>query len=89
MMHYLGQAIELMQEAEGWVAVWWNSAGYRIEIGFFPTACAAWDGIVEIIQRDLAVRSLLEVVEEWQLEAMISDREYALTTEALIQSVLV
>jgi hypothetical protein len=88
MMHYLGQSIELMQENSGWVGVWWHSAGYRIEMGFFATAAEAWDAMTELIQRDLAVRALLEVVEEWREMTRISEREYAVTAEALVQSVI-
>lgn len=89
MMNYLEQPIELTQETAGWVAVWWHWAGYKIEMGFFPTATAAWDAITDLIQRELAVRSLLEVVEEWRESTQINDSEYETSTEALIQSVLV
>ncbi len=87
-MHYLGQPIELTQENSGWVCIWWHSAGYRVEMGFFPTATAAWDAIVELIQRDFAVRALLEVVEEWLDLERIDDREYSTSAEALIESVI-
>ena len=89
MMHYLGQPIELIQEGPGWVGIWWHTAGYRVEMGFFPTATAAWDAMAELVRRDLAVRSLLEVVEVWKDETIISDSEYELSAEALVQSVLV
>lgn len=88
MMHYLGQQIELTQENSGWVGIWWHSAGYRVEMGFFPTATAAWDAIVELIRRDFAVRALLEVVEEWLDMEWINDREYSASAEALIESVI-
>lgn len=88
-MNYLGQPIELVQETTGWVGIWWHSAGYRIEMGFFATATAAWDALTELIQRDLAVRSLLEVVEDWRSATRISDCEYVASSEALIESVLV
>jgi hypothetical protein len=89
MMNHLGQPIELAQQNAGWVAIWWHWAGYKIEMGFFPTATVAWDTITDLIQREIAVRALLEVVEEWRENAQVSDREYETSTEALIQSVLV
>ena len=89
MMNHLGQSIELAQENLGWVGIWWHPSGYLIEIGYFPTPDAAWTAVVEIIQRDLAVRSLLELVEDWREDCLISDREYDFSVDALMQSVLV
>lgn len=86
-MDYLGQHIELVEEGPGWVAVWWHSMGL-IEVGFFPTAHAAWEAAVELIQREFAVRSLLEVLEEWTCNEQISEMEYAVSVDSLVQFVL-
>jgi hypothetical protein len=89
MMNHLGQPIELSQEELGWVGIWWHPSGYLIELGYFPTADAAWNAVAELIQRDMAVRSLLELVEDWRERDMINDREYDFSVDALMQSVLV
>lgn len=86
-MDYLGQHIELHQKGPGWVGIWWHQMGL-IEIGTFPTPNAAWEAVIELIQREYAVRSLLEVVEDWRDEQFIDDWEYALTVDSLVQFVL-
>lgn len=87
-MNYYGQTIDLMQQSDGWVGIWWHPSGY-IEVGVFPTSKAAWDAVVDLIQRECAVRSLLSTVEEWYLWGLVSDREYTVSTEELVQSVFV
>ncbi|HEY9908362.1 MAG TPA: hypothetical protein V6D18_12245 [Thermosynechococcaceae cyanobacterium] len=89
MMNHLGQPIELSQENEGWVGIWWHPSGCLLEVGYFLTPDAAWEAVAEFIQRDIAVRSLLELVEDWREETVISDREYECIAEALVHSVLV
>ena len=86
-MDYLGQHIELIEEGSGWVAIWWHSVGL-IEIGFFPTAHSAWEAAVELIQREFAVRSLLDVLEDWTSTEQISEWEYAASVDSLVQFVL-
>ena len=86
-MDYLGQHVELLEEGPGWVAVWWHQMGL-IEVGYFPTPNAAWDAVSELIRRDLAVKSLMEVIEDWRDYELISEWEYALGIDSLVKFVL-
>lgn len=86
-MDYLGQHIELHEETSGWVAIWWHHLGL-IHIGYFTTAHEAWTAVSELIQREIAVRSLLEVIEDWRDITLIDDWEYALSVNSLVEFVL-
>ena len=86
-MKYLGQTIELTQKDGGWVSVWYHHI-CTIQIGTFPTANAAWDAAIELIQRDLAVRALLEVIDDWTSDSLISCQEYSFMEDSLVQFVV-
>jgi hypothetical protein len=86
-MDYLGQHVELSCQAPGWVGVWWHPAGI-VQVGFFPTANDAWEAVTEIIQRDFAVRSLLEVVTEWRDIDLIDEWEHLSGVNSLVEFVL-
>ncbi len=86
-MDYLGQRIDLIEQDTGWVGIWWHPAGI-VQVGFFPTATAAWDMVVELIQRDMAVRSLIEVVDEWRDTSLLTEWEHASGVESLVEFVL-
>jgi hypothetical protein len=86
-MDYLGQHIELIEEELGWLATWCCEVEI-IQIGFFLTRKSAAEAIVELIQRDLAVRSLYEVITEWETSHLISEQEFALTVDKLTNFVL-
>lgn len=85
-MEYLGQKIELIQQDSGWMSIW-HQPGYMIQIGFFPTPSAAWDAAVELIQRELAVRALLTMVDEWATIDLISYQEHAMLEAELVKFV--
>lgn len=87
-MNYLGQPIELIEQDPGWIGIWWHPVGC-IQVGFFPTSMAAWEAVVELIERSVAVQALLEVVEDWREMGQISDSEYITSFETLVDSVLV
>jgi hypothetical protein len=86
-MEYLGQHIEVTEQDPGWVSIWWHEGG-MIQLGFFPTAPEAWQAITELIQRDLAVRSLLSTMDDWRDCEHIDDLEYALGVNSLVEFVL-
>lgn len=86
-MNYLGQTIELIQEDYGWISIWHHHI-CMIQLGTFPTANAAWDATVELIERDLAVRSLLAVIDDWTHEGLITRHEYSSIEESLVQFVV-
>ena len=86
-MNYLGQTIELIQEDGGWVSIWYHHI-CMIQLGTFPTANAAWDATVELIERDLAVRSLLEVIDDWTSTGLITCQEYSSIEDSLVQFVV-
>ncbi len=86
-MEYLGQQVEITEQDPGWIGVWWHEGG-MIQLGFFETAPEAWQAVVELIQRDLAVRSMLNVLDDWQEERQIDDLEYAMGVNSLVNFVL-
>lgn len=86
-MEYLGQRVEITEQDPGWVGVWWHEGG-MIQLGYFITPTEAWQAVVELIQRDLAVRSLLSVLDEWRDFTHIDDVEYALGVNSLVSFVL-
>jgi hypothetical protein len=86
-MEYLGQQIEVTEQDSGWISVWWHESG-MIQLDYFPTAPEAWQAITELIQRDLAVRSLLSTMDEWRDRDNIDDLEYALGVNSLVEFVL-
>jgi hypothetical protein len=85
-MEYLGQTIELIQQDTGWISIW-HQPGYVIQIGFFQTPSAAWDAAVELIQRELAVRALLNTLDEWATTDLISYQEHAMLESELVKFV--
>ena len=86
-MKYLGQIIELIQQDSGWISIW-HQPGYMIQIGFFATPSEAWDAAVELIQRELAVRALLNTIDEWNATSLISYQEHSLMEDALVKFVV-
>jgi hypothetical protein len=86
-MEYLGQQIEISEQKSGWVGIWWEKEGV-VQLGFFPTASAAWQAIVELIQRDLAIRSLLSIIAEWRDQENIAKLEYELCLNALAEFIV-
>ncbi|NDJ19167.1 hypothetical protein [Myxacorys almedinensis] len=86
-MEYLGQCVEIMEHDPGWISIWWHEGG-MIQLGYFITPTEAWQAVVDLIQRDLAVRSLLCVLDEWRNVTYIDDLEYALGVNALVSFVL-
>lgn len=85
--YYLGQQVELVEERLGWVGIWSHDAG-EVGIGYFPNAEHAWDAVTKLIQRDLAVRGLLDVVNEWLEASTIRNDEYVMIVDSLMQFVL-
>jgi hypothetical protein len=86
-MEYLGQRVEITEQDSGWVSIWWHEGG-MIQLGFFTTAPEAWQAVIDLIQRDLAVRSLLSVLDEWRYLTYVDDLEYALGVNSLVSFVL-
>jgi hypothetical protein len=86
-MDYLGQHVEITEQDSGWIGIWWHEGG-MIQLGFYETAPDAWQAVVELIQRDLAVRSLLNVLDQWQDRKQIDDLEYAMGINSLVSFVL-
>lgn len=86
-MNYLGYKIDLVQQDPGWTSVWYHPV-YVIQLGFFPTPNAAWDAAIELIQRDTAVRSLLNELEEWDGKNLIGEDEHSLLEESLVNFVV-
>jgi hypothetical protein len=86
-MEYLGQRVEITEQDSGWIGIWWHEGG-MIQLGFYETAPEAWHAVVELIQRDLAVRSLLTVLDYWQDRRQIDDLEYAMGVNSLVSFVL-
>lgn len=86
-MDYLGQHVEINEQDPGWVGIWWHEGG-MIQLGFFASAPEAWQAVVDLIQRDLAVRSLLTILDEWQDHQHIDDLEYAMGVNSLVTFVL-
>ncbi|WP_421654453.1 hypothetical protein [Leptothermofonsia sp. ETS-13] len=87
MNYYLGQQIELIEEEPGWVGIWSHESG-EVGIGYFPTAEYAWDAVVGLIQRDLAVRAVLDVVNEWLEVGTVKNHEYVSIVDSLMHFVL-
>ncbi len=85
--YYLGQQIELVEEGLGWVGIWTHDAG-EVGIGYFGSADDAWDAVVNLIQRDLAVKAMLDVLNEWLEVEVIENQEYVSVVDALMQFVL-
>ncbi len=86
-MEYLGQHIEITEQDAGWSSIWWHEGG-MIQLGYFETAPEAWQAVTELIQRDLAVRSLLTLMDDWRDQNNIDDLEYALGVNSLVEFVL-
>lgn len=86
-MTYLGQHVEITEQDAGWIGIWWHEGG-MIQLGFFSNAPDAWQAVTELIQRDLAVRCLLSVIDEWRDREHIDDVEYALGVNSLVEFVL-
>lgn len=86
-MTYLGQHVEITEQDAGWIGIWWHEGG-MIQLGFFSNAPGAWQAVTELIQRDLAVRCLLGVIDEWREHEQIDDVEYALGVNSLVEFVL-
>lgn len=86
-MEYLGQNIEITEQDSGWIGVWWHEGG-MIQLGYFSSAPEAWQAVTELIQRDLSVRSLLTVIDDWRDRSHIDDIEYALGVNSLVEFVL-
>ncbi len=85
--YYLGQQVELIEEEPGWVGIWLHEAG-QVGIGYFPTAATAWDAAIDLIQRDIAVRAVMDIMNEWLETSRIHHGEYVSVVDSLMQFVL-
>jgi hypothetical protein len=85
-MQYLGQSIELIEEAPGWLGVWFHPCCV-VQLGFFPTALSAWEAVTELVRRDGASRSLAGLTQEWREQNLISASEQDAIESSLFQYV--
>jgi hypothetical protein len=88
MNYYLGHVIEAVETEHGWIGIWHHQLVGRIEIQFFPTAEAAVELIIELIDRDVAATSLMKIVDEWYQIGLLDELEHNNVTDSLVQSVL-
>ena len=87
-MDYLGQQIEVLETDLGWVGIWHHHMAGQIEIKFFPDAQDALEMVMELIRQDLAVVSLLRLLDEWRDFNRVDEWEHGLVADSLVQSVL-
>lgn len=85
---YLGQQIEVVEADLGWVGIWHHHLAGRIEIKFFAAPQEALELVMDLIRQDLAVVSLLRLLDEWREDDTIDEWEHRLAAESLVQSVL-
>ncbi len=85
--YYLGQQVELIEQESGWVCIWQHEVG-QIGVGYFPSAAIAWDAAIDLIQRDMAARSLMDIINDWLETRKIQHGEYVSVVDSLMQFVL-
>jgi hypothetical protein len=87
-MEYLGEEIEVIEAEPGWVGIWHHHLVMHIEVGYFQTAQEALELMMELIRRDFAASSLLEIVDEWREQGIVNKYEQEAIAESLVESVL-
>ncbi len=87
-MNYLGQQVEVLETELGWIGIWHHHLAGRIEIKYFPVAQEAFELVMELIRQDLAVVSLLRLIDEWRDFDLIDECEHGLVADSLVQSVM-
>ena len=87
-MDYLGQQIEVVKADLGWVGIWHHHLAGQIEIKFFTTPQEALDLVMDLIRQDLAVVSLLRLLDGWREDDLVEEWEHRSAAESLVQSVL-
>lgn len=87
-MNYLGQQIEVLETDLGWISIWHHHLAGRIEIKYFLNAQDALDLVMSLIRQDLAVVSLLRLLDEWRDTDLIDEWEHGLAADSLVRSVL-
>uniref|UniRef100_A0A832M3B4 Uncharacterized protein n=1 Tax=Oscillatoriales cyanobacterium SpSt-402 TaxID=2282168 RepID=A0A832M3B4_9CYAN len=87
-MNYLGQKVEVLETEMGWIGIWYHHLAGRIEIKFFPSAQDALELVMELIRQDLAVVSLLRLLDEWRDYDIVDEWEHGTAADSLVQSVL-